>query len=228
MSLTTTFKQLHRQAQNNKWMRYFTVFVRIALAWGFIPSGMQKVLGHRFTTLSDNHPMGNYLDALFNTGYYHNFIGIMQVIAAILLLIPRTALLGAVIYFPIILNICILSLSVRFDGSLVSSPLMVLAVTYLLCWDYDRLTHIFTPGNRFDALDKKFPFRFFTAVVVIIIFTAVLLRNVFEIRPHNHMKDCVQQCGETNNPDACKEFCNCIHQEGKPLNTCLLQYKQAN
>ena len=67
----------------------------------------------------------------------------MQVTAAILLLIPRTALLGAFIYFPIILNICILSLAVRFDGSQVTSPLMLCAVLFLLCWDYHKFKNIF-------------------------------------------------------------------------------------
>lgn len=104
-------------------------------------------MGERFTDLSNNHPMGHYLEALHRTGYYYTFIGVLQVTAAILLLIPRTATLGALIYFPIILNICILSLAVRFDGSFVSAPLMVLANLYLLCWDYDKLKYIF-PLNK--------------------------------------------------------------------------------
>lgn len=211
-------------------MRYFTVFTRIALALGFLPSGMQKVLGYRFTSLAVNHPMGNYLEALFHTGYYHTFIGVMQVLAAVLLLIPRTALLGALIYFPIILNICILSLSVRFDGSLISSPLMVMASLYLICWDYDRLKLILFPDKDKwripkTELSNKFPWRFFTAVFTIMLFTGVLLLNIYELRPHNHMKDCVSQCADAGNPEACIEFCSCIHNEGKPLNSCLIEYE---
>ncbi len=87
--------------------------------------------------------MANYLEALHRTGYYYTFIGILQVTAAILLLIPRTTTLGALIYFPIILNICILTFAVRFEGSWVSSPVMVLANLYLLCWDYNKLKYIF-------------------------------------------------------------------------------------
>lgn len=226
MRLASTLNQLSSKAQNNKWMRYFTVFVRIALAFGFFPSGMQKLLGYRFTTLSVHHPMGNYLEALFQTGYYHNFIGIMQVIAAILLLIPRTALLGAIIYFPIILNICVLSLSVRFDGSLVTSPLMLIAVLYLLCWDYGRLKHLFAPRYQPQTINKKFPVKFFTAVAVVIVFTVVTLTNIYELRPHNHIKDCMSQCEDTDRPKACVEFCKCIHNEGQPLNTCLTEYEQ--
>lgn len=208
-------------------MRYFTLFTRIALALGFFPSGMQKVLGYRFTSLAINHPMGNYLEALHLTGFYYPFIGIMQVLAAILLLIPRTRLLGALIYFPIILNICILSLSVRFDGSLVTSPLMVLAVIYLLCWDYDRLKSIIFPISKpipKQELSNKFPVKFFAGVVVIMAVTTLTVLNIFELLPRNHMRDCLTQCTGAKDPGACKTFCECIHTEGKPLNSCLTEY----
>ena len=64
-----------------------------------------------------------------------------QVIIALLLLIPRTALLGALMYFPIILNICILTYAVRFEGTRITT-FMLLANLYLLCWDYDRIKYI--------------------------------------------------------------------------------------
>ncbi|MDO9373738.1 MAG: hypothetical protein Q7T76_04955 [Ferruginibacter sp.] len=143
MNLASRLDQLHSQARQKKLLQYFAVFNRLALAAGFIPAGIVKIAGERFASgLSIKHPMGHYLEALHRTGYYYTFIGVLQILAAILLLIPRTALLGAVIYFPIILNICILSFAVRFDGSLLTSPLMVLANLYLLCWDYDKLKFI--------------------------------------------------------------------------------------
>ncbi len=143
MSLGEKIDKIHFKARSNKWLYYFSIFCRVALAAGFIPSGMQKVLGERFTVLSPNHPMGHFLDAFYQTGYYYTFVGIMQVLAAILLLIPRTVTIGAFIYLPIILNICILSWSVRFDGSFVSAPLMLCAVLYLICWDYHTFKYIF-------------------------------------------------------------------------------------
>jgi len=132
MNISYKLDQLHSEIKQNRWHWYFAIFVRIALAAGFLPSGFVKIMGERFTSLSANHPMGHYLEALHQTGYYYTFIGILQVTAAILLLIPRTAVLGAILYFPIILNICILSFAVRFEGSLLSSPLMVIANLYLL------------------------------------------------------------------------------------------------
>ncbi|HTE28442.1 hypothetical protein [Flavitalea sp.] len=143
MSISSKLERLHFQVRQSRWLGYFAVFNRIGLAVGFLPSGFVKIAGERFTDLSDKHPMGNYLGALHRTGFYYTFIGVLQVTAAILLLIPRTATLGALIYFPIILNICILSIALRFEGSWVSSPLMVLANLYLLCWDYHKLKFIF-------------------------------------------------------------------------------------
>src|SRR5207244_5261083 len=59
--------------------------------------------------------------ALYLTGYYYTFIGVGQLVTAILLLIARTALLGAMLYFPIILNICVLTYAVRFEGTRVAT-----------------------------------------------------------------------------------------------------------
>lgn len=105
-------------------------------------------MGERFASgLSVNHPMGHYLEALHHTGYYYTFIGVVQVAAALMLLMPRTATLGAFLYFPIILNICILTYAVRFDGSLFTAPLMVLANLYILGWNYEKWKYIL-PFNR--------------------------------------------------------------------------------
>ena len=227
-------EQFHLSVRKNKWLGYFTVFIRIALAYAFIFAGFVKVNGERFTSLSNNHPMGQYLEALFHTGYYYTFIGVLQMLAGLLLLIPRTALLGAIIYFPLILNICILSFAVRFDGSVLTSPLMVLANLYLLCWDYHRLKFILPfKQSKFEDLlpglrpkSRKFPFKFLSgvflsmAIVVILVFTM----NQKAIMPRNHIGDCRSQCPDSSNPEACADFCKCIHEEGSSLDECLNRY----
>lgn len=235
MTITTKLEQLHLQAKQNRWMRYFTLFTRIALAIGFLPSGFVKIVGERFTSLSVNHPMGQYLEALHHTGYYYTFIGILQVTAAILLLIPRTAILGALLYLPIILNICILSLAVRFEGSLVSSPLMVLANLYLLVWDYDRLRFIF-PHKRLQRLEEppgkimlsnKFPIKFFAGAFVTALILVLTLTNAYSIMPRNTLKDCRTQCKNSRKSKACYDFCDCIHKQGRLLDSCLKEYRKA-
>src|SRR6195256_115420 len=135
-------EELYYEAKADKWFKRFAVFCRIALAASFIPAGYLKIVGERFAAgLPSNNPLGHYFDALHLTGYYYTFIGIAQIITAILLLIPRTALLCALIYFPIIVNICVLTYATRFDGTR-GNTMMLLASLFLLIWDYDRLKHI--------------------------------------------------------------------------------------
>ncbi|MFC6997811.1 hypothetical protein [Rufibacter roseus] len=235
MNISAKLDQLHLQARGNKWLYIFAIFLRFALAFGFITSGMVKVWGERFTVLPVSHPMGNYLEALFHTGYYYTVIGVMQVTAAVLLLFPRTALLGAVIYFPIILNICILSLSVRFEGSFVSSPLMVFANLYLLCWYYHKWKYIL-PINRpsvenelpqWKDLSSKFPFKFFAGSFGAVAMVFLVFFYGYDIMPRNTTRDCLSQCEDSPNPQACRDFCDCIHKQGQPLKKCLDAYHVA-
>ncbi|TSJ44463.1 DoxX family protein [Mucilaginibacter corticis] len=217
-----------QEARQNRWMRYFTTFVRVALAFGFFTAGMVKIMGERFASgLSVNHPMGHYLEALSHTGNYYLFIGIAQVLAAVLLLIPRTALLGAILYFPVILNICILSLAVRFEGSLITSPLMVLANLYLLLWDCDKLKPLFQRANRPQTLSNQFPWKFFAAGLAIVALVVLILTHVYDIMPRNSLSDCETQCKNSKDPAACKVFCEGIHSKGEPLDKALDDYHRA-
>src|SRR3954463_16125221 len=135
-------EEIYYEAKADKWFKQFAVFCRIVLAASFIPAGYLKIIGERFAEgLPSHNPLGHYFDALYLTGYYYTFIGIVQIITAILLLIPRTSLLGALMYFPIILNICVLTYATRFDGTR-AVTMMLLADLFLLVWDYNRLKHI--------------------------------------------------------------------------------------
>lgn len=236
MSISSKLDQLHLEAKANKWLHYFAIFLRIALAWGFISSGMVKIMGERFASgLSVNHPMGQYLQALHHTGFYYTFIGAVQVIAAILLLVPRTVVLGALLYFPVILNICMLSYAVRFEGSLITSPLMVLGSLFLICWNYDKVKYILPFNHAIDHNDiskhknpsNKFPKKFFLGVVATVITIILFIKLGFDIMPRNSLKDCNSEFIGTNRTKAGAEFCDCIHNQGQPLDSCLKEYNKA-
>jgi uncharacterized membrane protein YphA (DoxX/SURF4 family) len=221
---------LHARSKQNVWLWLFSIFCRVALAAGFIPSGIVKIMGERFASgVSANHPMGHYLEALHTTGYYYTFIGVVQVAAALLLLIPRTATLGAFLYFPIILNICILTFAVRFDGSLFTAPLMVLANLYVLAWNYEKWKFIL-PFNRLpiDAAPPKpssykFPALFVLGVILTIVFFVAVAPRLYGVLPHNSLEKCRSQF-KTNPTQASNEFCDCVHTEGRPLDDCLTEY----
>jgi uncharacterized membrane protein len=178
--------------------------------------------------------MGNFLEAFHHTGYYYPFVGFMQVTAAVLLLIPRTATLGALIYFPIILNICVLSLALRFDGSLMTAPLMLCAVLYLMCWDYHKFKNILPFKNssissvnlpQKSELSHTFPKAFFAGVAFVILLVTLHARFMYQIVPRNTITDCLNQC-EGEDDLNCVNFCDCIHAQGKSLDECLEQFKE--
>jgi hypothetical protein len=73
---------------------------------------------------------------------YEIFIGIGEVLAGLLIMIPRTFTLGAVIYFPIALNIMMVNYCYRI-GVQDLSTLLVLMNVYLLWLDRKKLLMIF-------------------------------------------------------------------------------------
>lgn len=231
----TAFEKHYIKIKTNIWYWLFSIFCRLTLAFGFIAAGMVKIVGERFASgLSDLHPMGAYLEALHHTGFYYTFIGIAQIVAAILLLIPKTVALGALLYFPIIFNIWLLSVAVRFEGSIVTSPLMVFANLYLLVWNYDRLRFLL-PMKQFSNLgiiqkpmkySRKFPFLFFIGVFSAVALTVAFAEFGFEVMPRNSLKDCKQQFTDTENEEVGYQFCQCIHKNGGSLQDCLEEYNQ--
>lgn len=232
MNLLYRLTAFYYEAKGNKWFRYFATFCRIGLALAFIPSGAVKVMGERFTALPSNHPLGHYFDALHLTGYYYTFIGAGQLLTAALLLIPRTAVLSAVMAFPIISNITVLVYATRFEGTRIVT-LILLANLFLLCWYFDRIRYIL-PFKRTDLaipeykpVTNKFPWAFFGMVIVTIATVILVNQYLYDIRPGNSVEECTNGCPGNSDPEACYQFCDCIYSQGKPLDVCLEAYEKA-
>lgn len=115
---------------------------RYLLAFAFIPSGMKKVLGQRFTSIGTDNPIGYFFEALFRTGMYWNFLGWGQLIAALLMMTQLFSTLGNLIFFFIVSNIFIITVSMHFTGTWLIALLMLFASTCLLLWDANRLQYI--------------------------------------------------------------------------------------
>lgn len=156
MNLEAKLDNIHSRIIKNTFLQLFTAFTRLLLAVGFIPPSLIKIRNIPFTILPDSDPVGHYFNALYQTGFYYEFIGWAQLIAAILLIFPRTAHIGALMFLPIILNIAVLTNSVGFTGTWVITDLMFLAALYLVFWDYDRLK----PILFFNRAEKISPTRF--------------------------------------------------------------------
>ena len=92
-----------------------------------------------FTVLPDSNPVGHYFNALYQTGFYYEFIGWSQIIATVLLLLPRTAHIGSLMFLPIIVNIAVLTCSIGLKGTWLVTIFMSLLAVWLTAWEYDRL-----------------------------------------------------------------------------------------
>lgn len=148
MKIENVLDDLHAKITQNRLLQIFTIFTRVLLFVGFTPPSLIKIMNKPFTVLPDSNPVGHYFNALYQTGFYYQFIGWAQLTAAVLLLFPRTAHLGALMFLPIIVNIAVLTTSVGFVGTWVVTILMSLAATYLVAWDYDRLKPILFASRK--------------------------------------------------------------------------------
>lgn len=164
MNLEKTLDRIHKSVTGNRLLQIFTSFTRILLAIGFIPPSIPKITYQRFTLIPPTDPVGAYFEALYQTGFYYQFLGWGQLFAAVLLIIPRTSHFGALMFFPIIINIMVLTSSVGFKGTWLLTIFMFLACAYLVCWDYDRWKSVFFGKNTTGASLLKYEFAILPAL----------------------------------------------------------------
>ena len=148
--MSVPFDRLHSRIRSADFAQRFTLFVRTALAVGFVAPGLTKVLGAEFAPgIDPDSLMGAYFVAFHAVPPYYVFVGVAQVAAGAFLLSRRTSLLGAILYFPTILNIAVLTVAARFSvGTATVTVLMALACLWLLVWDGHRLFPILNPALR--------------------------------------------------------------------------------
>lgn len=136
--------------RKNIWLARLVWFMRLVIGFAFIPSGLRKVLGQRFTLISTDNPIGFFFEGLYQSGDYWQFLGWGQVAAAFLLMTQRFATLGNLIFFFIISNIWMITVALEFKGTWVITSLMLFASTGMLLWDANKLRYVFFPDNFSD------------------------------------------------------------------------------
>ena len=149
------------------------------------------------------------------------------------MLIPRTSVLGALMYFAFIVNICVLTYATRFDGTR-GVTMMLLASLFLLIWNYDRLKHVLPvkqlktdPPVVKRPLGKRFRILFFGGSLAVLAFIIIGTFYLYEIVPGNSEAECRNQCASSKNPAACEIFCDCIYKQGQQLDSCLATFSKA-
>ena len=164
-----------------KLYRFSIPATRVFLGLIFFTAGMAKLfVDHKFPGLIGPVWLEERL-AEHNLGLYARFIAWSQVIAGLTLLSQRFATLGAILTFPIILNIWVVTVSLEWQGTPYVNFVLILLNLHLLIADYPKLKFILS--QNVEEL-KTIPLKRrsakadgFWALGVLLILLAVLLSN---------------------------------------------------
>ncbi|MBS1545002.1 MAG: DoxX family protein [Bacteroidetes bacterium] len=148
-------QNLYKSVRKRRWLSFAVIWSRYLIGFAFIPSGMTKLLGNRFTSLPVSDPVGYFFEAMYRTGWYWNFLGGAQLTAALLLMTQRFASAGNLIFFPLSLNIFLITWSVGFKGTVYITGLMLMASLGLLLWDYPKWRSMLATDNSISTWDME-------------------------------------------------------------------------
>jgi uncharacterized membrane protein YphA (DoxX/SURF4 family) len=128
--------------------KYLVILIRIVLGAIFFTAGMSQVFfEHRFPGIINIISLQDELSK-FHLDFYLRFIAFSQIIIGILLITQRFATLGAVMLFPMLLNILMVTVAVnRSVSPYVIAGLSVCNI-YLLIADYHKLKFIFIDNEK--------------------------------------------------------------------------------
>jgi hypothetical protein len=130
--------ELVRRARRLRWLNVAVVMLRFLIGFAFVPAALKKVLDQPFTDPANHGRFHDFLHAFHATGWFYGFVGVMQLIAAVLLCTQRFALLGALIALPILTAITAFCWSTGVYPTAMIATLMWLGTVGLAMWDYER------------------------------------------------------------------------------------------
>jgi hypothetical protein len=128
------------------WLQVFIIYTRYLIGGAFVFASLIKIKGKRFTSDGTENPINSawhFFETMYQSGLYWQFLGVGQFIAGGLLMTQYYAKLGAVAFFPIILNVFIITISYYFAYTPVITGGMLLATVLLLIWEWDTLKMLF-------------------------------------------------------------------------------------
>lgn len=143
-----TLVDLVRRARRARWVNVLVVFVRFLIGFAFIPAALKKVLDQPFTDPANHGRFHDFLHALHATGWFYQFVGVMQILASTLLFTQRFATIGALVALPIITTITLFCWSTGVYPTASIATLMWLGTVGLVLWDVDKWRAIFASDAR--------------------------------------------------------------------------------
>lgn len=147
------------------------VGVRIFLGFVFFTAGMGKLTeGHYFPLTMFPMSLAKML-APYGLGLWGEFVAWSQVVIGFLLMSQRFATLGAIMSFPLILNIFVVTVSLGFVGTPYLNAFLIGLNLFLLAADYHKLKFLV-----FDDVSecRKIPLRRGFWKIDLVIFTGLV------------------------------------------------------
>ena len=114
------------------------IVLRMMIGFAFIPAGLKKLLGQPFTDPTNTGVFHEFLHAFHATGRFYQFVGALQLTAAVLLITQRHATLGAALIAPILVAIFVFCWSTGVVPTAIVVTLMSLGLLALILWDIQR------------------------------------------------------------------------------------------
>ena len=149
---TALWSILDRKRQNYSTLyKWFLLFIRFALAGQMISYGMNKAFPLQMpfpflTTLLEPYrnlsPMGVLWSSIGASQAYEIFAGCAELLGGIMLIFPRTAMLGALVCLVDMIQVFMLNMTYDVPVKLLSFQLLLLAL-FLLAPDLKRLVSFF-------------------------------------------------------------------------------------
>jgi uncharacterized membrane protein YphA (DoxX/SURF4 family) len=136
---------LHKVRQT-RWANLFIVILRILLGYAFIPAGLKKVLDEPFTDPTKTGAFHEFLHAFYATGWFYQFVGVMQLTVGILLMTQTFGTLGAAMALPIFAAITAFCWSTNAIFTAWMVTLMLLGTLVLVAWDFEKWRGILNVG----------------------------------------------------------------------------------
>ena len=119
----------------SRWLHLAIVNLRILIGFAFVPAGLKKVLRQPFTDPDNHGRFHDFLHAFHATGFFYQFVGLVQLTAALLLFSQRWARAGALLVLPVITAITVFCWSTAVYPTATVATLMLLGVAAVLLWD---------------------------------------------------------------------------------------------
>ncbi len=144
-----------------KKLPYLVLLIRLLLGFVFVVYGVVKLFGGQYYygdfVIDSKTVDGTFLVWSFFgwSKAYALFTGFGELLAGVLLLIPRTRTAGAVALFPVTLNITVMTFAFEFPGVKYASLTYTLLCAFLLLYDLPKLKLIFLSDAKTDALLRQ-------------------------------------------------------------------------